>query len=533
MARRTGGSKKDETPKIDPAAEEAELVDDGTSEVEAVPDADPAPPEGDPEGASEVEAVPDVAEGASEAEGEDASGGDLVPAGSVEVAPLEDGERQDTVHTESGPTIAMAPDDHATLPPPDAEPVVVDDPVPVEATDAGGESTPERERSVSSVDPVPASPPARSGGGWGAGLIGGIVAAALALAGFWWLSDRSGPEGSERLASLEAALAAQAEEIETLRQEADALGASLAAASEPSSDPRIEELLGRTTGLEEGAARLDDVEAGLAGRLDALEAALADLAAAPVARPGDAADASLADIGDGPALASAEGLAQVRGSLGNVRDDLNALTARVDEVAGTAEEAAERIASLEAEIADRERAITEEAARQAEAAESAARSAEARAALREIEAAIASGTSWEGSLESLRAATEADVPAVLDERAPTGVATLAELQGSITQAVRQANALAPLPEGSNRATGTLARFVGLRSTGPREGDDPAAVLTRIENAAREGDLEAAVSEAEALPGAVRAPLDEWLGLARARLDAQDGVNALSAEIGNG
>jgi hypothetical protein len=59
-----------------------------------------------------------------------------------------------------------------------------------------------------------------------------------------------------------------------------------------------------------------------------------------------------------------------------------------------------------------------------------------------------------------------------------------------------------------------------RSLEPREGDDPDAVLSRVEAAARAGDIAAALAEIEALPEVAREPLADWIDRAEAHRAAQ-------------
>ena len=75
--------------------------------------------------------------------------------------------------------------------------------------------------------------------------------------------------------------------------------------------------------------------------------------------------------------------------------------------------------------------------------------------------------------------------------------------------------------GAEPGLGGFARsLLGARSIEPREGDSADAVLSRAEAALRDGDLQTALTEIEALPPEARAVMDEWVARARIRLDAQ-------------
>ncbi|PRY93184.1 hypothetical protein BCF33_2050 [Hasllibacter halocynthiae] len=421
MARKRSRSAKAGTPRIDPSAEEAEVVDagaagpdgpvEGASEVEATPDADPGEGRAPEEvGASEVEAVPDAATDEGDApegppqglprglaeEGDPASAGDLVPVGG------DPRTEREPPHEGSGPVIGIAPDEAAALPPPETTPGAAgadasgDDPLDGPRVTQAGEDG--RDPGPAAAPPAgpPPEPAGRSGGGgFGSAFLGGLIGAALALAGGWLLLEERG-EGrtlalaEDRIETLEAALAAQEGEVEDLRADALVLSDAVeAAAAAPEPDPRIAVLLGRAAALEEGAAgaegriaaledgaagtegrivameegaagtdgRLAEVEAALAGRLDALEATIGELAAAPVARPGDAADASLADLEGDAALASAGAVAQLRGTVGDLRDELEGLReraggtdSRLEDLGGRVDRTAERLDGLGARV---------------------------------------------------------------------------------------------------------------------------------------------------------------------------------------
>ena len=71
------------------------------------------------------------------------------------------------------------------------------------------------------------------------------------------------------------------------------------------------------------------------------------------------------------------------------------------------------------------------------------------------------------------------------------------------------------------------RQLGARSVTPREGDDPDAVLSRIEAAVKAGDLSTALTEAEALPPEAQDAMGDWLSQATTRNDAVTAAKALA------
>ena len=61
------------------------------------------------------------------------------------------------------------------------------------------------------------------------------------------------------------------------------------------------------------------------------------------------------------------------------------------------------------------------------------------------------------------------------------------------------------------------------------GSDPAAVVARIEVKAREADIAGALAELAALPPALRAPAQAWIGKAQARTAALAASRRLAAD----
>ena len=79
-------------------------------------------------------------------------------------------------------------------------------------------------------------------------------------------------------------------------------------------------------------------------------------------------------------------------------------------------------------------------------------------------------------------------------------------------------------------TSFLRSQLGARSLVPREGNDPDAVLSRVEAAAREGRMSDALAEVEALPEEGRAELAEWVSQVQSRQEAVSAAHELSAAL---
>ena len=74
--------------------------------------------------------------------------------------------------------------------------------------------------------------------------------------------------------------------------------------------------------------------------------------------------------------------------------------------------------------------------------------------------------------------------------------------------------------------GFLSGQLAVRSTAPREGSDPDAVLSRAEAALAQGRLSEALVEIDMLPEPVQAAMAEWIGPARARAEAEAALSGL-------
>jgi hypothetical protein len=331
-------------------------------------------------------------------------------------------------------------------------------------------------------------------------VLGGVVAAALGYA----LSFFTGAGGGEdRIAALESEVAAlsaapQADLAEAeaarvaLTDRLDALEMELrAGAADEASDAGA----ASTAGLE-GDTRVDALRDDLAA-LEARVEALPDtsLLAGRINR----IDSAVTALGTAPLEAELE---TVREELSAVREAVGARLSEMDETV------AQRLAALEAglsELQARSEAGLDDAARVARAA------AKERLAL-----AVEGGLPFEEALDDLD-----DVPDILRASAGTGVPTEAELAEDLPPLAREALRAARAAEPGPPGLGSLAgRFLNARSLEPREGDDPDAVLSRVEAAARAGDIAAALAEIEALPEVAREPLADWIDRAEAHRAAQ-------------
>jgi hypothetical protein len=383
----------------------------------------------------------------------------------------------------SGPGEAAASSD----PPPSSEPPPSSDPPP--SAEESGRSDPTN------------GTPARS---HVAHVVAGAIGAALALivAATAWLTlapppDRSASDdATARLARIEAQL--------------DALPKTPPPAP-PSVDPKaLDDLTRRLAQIESALANpatpLSD--AAVAARLAAVESAINDL------KPLAGAEADLTrrlDETAGAARAARERADAAATAAANVprppapvdttrfatRDDVDALAARL----GTVEAAVKSLGDRFAKTASIN-------------ATGGARDAIAALALR---LAVERGAPYTNELAAIDS-TVAD-KATRDALAPfaqSGVpdaATLARELAALLPAVRKAAEPPPASQDNGligRLQADAARLVRIRPVTAQAGDDPAAILTRLDAAAAQRDIAAARAEADKLPPAVRAPLEPWV-----------------------
>ncbi|MCR8825436.1 COG4223 family protein [Pseudosulfitobacter koreensis] len=152
----------------------------------------------------------------------------------------------------------------------------------------------------------------------------------------------------------------------------------------------------------------------------------------------------------------------------------------------------------------------------------------ARAAASRVLAAVDSGSPFAAALSDVTANSDVEIPAVLDDVADDGVTTLSELQQTLPDAARSALAAARTnaTDETGGFGGFLRRQLGARSVQPREGNDPDAVLSRVEDAVRQGRIADALAEADALPEPAKAEMQSWMNAAQARLEAMNAAEAL-------
>jgi len=369
-----------------------------------------------------------------------------------------------------------------------------------ETTGSGGAGEPPHEPPFESPPESDARPPLwrRLVPAVAAAAIGAIVALVVA---FGWYPLVAPPARDE------SDLAARLARVEAQQREAPR-----AAPAAPADTKAIDELNQRVARLESALANAPGAasDAALANRLGTLDAQVKVLAdgMANLNRRADESAASVREARD-RVDAAAKSLADVAGQLAQ----LNAERARTPPVERRdLDDLSRRVAALETNI----KSLAEQASRSADpSADRALRNAVLALALNR---AVERGAPYRRELTAL-----APAPPARDALAPfaeTGVPSAQSLSRELAALIPAARAAADVkpPEGGflERLSANAERLVRVRPVGDAQGDDPAAVLARLDAAAARADIAAALAEAAKLPPAARAPLEPWIKRAQAR-----------------
>lgn len=331
-------------------------------------------------------------------------------------------------------------------------------------------------KAAAAKPPPPTPAPKRSG----SGVLYALVALILGLGGGYLLSRDGGPLSTGQLDKLVTEQAALQAKLSATESELGALKTALAATPKPSD-------------LADLSARIDTLDAAVA----AAKADRAQMAAniTELAKP--------ADLPENPW--SQEAVAAYE-------RELSAMHKMVQD----------EIARIQSESA----AATAKAA----AAARASVSAQALAVLNEIAAALDNGEDFSAALDDL-GTLDGDAP-VSDLRPyQGGIPTLAELQGSFSDAARAALAAdAAAGETTGGIGGFLRTQLGMRSLSPKQGQSTDAVLSRAQAAVQEGDLAKALAEIATLDAPAADAMSDWRTNAETRTQAQAAYAALAAKV---
>ena len=327
--------------------------------------------------------------------------------------------------------------------------------------------------------PAQATPPRHGGSAAGflthlaAGLLGGLIALVVGYYAMGTFRDRL-PFVSQTSA-------------EQIKAEQDALQQRISDVAETSRAARAA-LADRVSALDartEGLARTDEqAVAALGERVDALEQRLQD---AP----------------DTTGAASAEQIATV----------------------------SERLAGVEASISTL-RAALEEVRAQSRENVAAARASALAMATSKLRRAVDSGEAYAAELAAVRDLLPQPLESdTLAGAAQDGVPTLRDLRQSFSGYAT--NALEAVGAGGDdsiigQIVESARSVVTVRPVGEIEGDTPSAIIARMENRLRAGDLASVVAQSDDLSGAAAVQLVPWIEQVRKRINANAELDALES-----
>jgi hypothetical protein len=185
--------------------------------------------------------------------------------------------------------------------------------------------------------------------------------------------------------------------------------------------------------------------------------------------------------------------------------------------------------ALQADMAD----LRDLAETRVTAAESAVDAALARAGLDMVRAALDTGAPFDGAVAQIAQAgvtVPADIAAVAGAGIVTPDALIESFDAHARDALRASLTELPATSTTERLGNFLRAQVGARSTAPRDGDDPDAILSRAGAAVQAGDFATALQELDALPDAGRAAMADWTRAATARAAALAALPDLTQAI---
>ena len=380
------------------------------------------------------------------------------------------------------PTIDLT----ATEVPPAAEAIPPQSEPPPEMRDAGPEPA---------TQSAPPSGAQFSTGSVAAGIAGAAVMSFVMLA-LWYTGFSLAPAGDTGAPRAQvAALQKQVQELELARRAAPADGKAL------------EDLRARVGKIEEDIAKLPSADKAVAERLSAADNAMKSLGAALTAlnRRSDDATATVKQ-----ALERAEAAEKA------VRE-LQVSVQNVGKVAAVAPAALDAMQQRLAALEQSAQAAHAEIARTA-SIDTAARLALSAAALR---AAVESGAPYADALAQTKLlGADAAALAPLQAFAASGVtgdrALARELSGLMPALVKAAGAGAAPAGFLERLQANAGQLVRVRPLDAPAGDDPAAVLARLEVDAANADIDGALADLGKLPEPARKPAQAWIAKAKSR-----------------
>jgi hypothetical protein len=339
-----------------------------------------------------------------------------------------------------------------------------------------------------------------------AGAAGGVVVAAI-LSALWYGGANSADDSDAN------------SQIASLRQQVQTLQNRPA----PMPDSKqLDALTQRVSRMEDTLSKLPKGDESVGERLTAAENATKTLGVAVTAlnQRSDDVSTSAARARE-QADAAEKAVTQLRASVQDAAKDASAAVAPAQ-----LDALQQRLAALE----QVSKAAREDIAKTADA-EVAARLALSAAALRN---AIVSGAPYSAEMTQAKSlgandATLAPLAPFATSGVPSAASLAQELRALIPNMMKVSGAQAPKGGFLERLEANASRLVRVTPVDAPPGDDPSAVLARIEIAGARADIPAALADLGKLPEAARAPAQAWIAKAKARQAALDAANTLAAD----
>ncbi len=239
--------------------------------------------------------------------------------------------------------------------------------------------------------------------------------------------------------------------------------------------------------------------------------------------------------------ARTEGLAQTdEEAVASLTARVNALEQELQAAADTADETVpperladvnERLAKLEEDIGTL-RASLEDVRAQTQQNVAAARASALAVALNNLRRAVDSGDAFAAEFQAVsNLASEPLKADTLAGAAEDGVPTLADLRQSFPEYANKALE-AVGAGGDDSLIGQIVEsarsVVNVRPVGEIEGDSPGAIIARMENRLKAGDLQGVVAQSDDLSGAAAVQLVPWIEQVKTRINADAEMEALES-----
>jgi hypothetical protein len=399
---------------------------------------------------------------------------------------------------------------------------------PVAAAASGPEQASPSHEPLPDQDTAPEMPPKsalhRSLSGLAAGaswpLVGIALAGVILTLGIAWVVASSIGSGNDAGAT-DTRIAQLERQVADLAGRANASAANSASGSDLANRlQKLEAQIGQMS-----TARPPAADPALANRIAAAETQLKSLneTVGALRQRGDsnaaANAAALSELNQKLARAGTAESNQANEAAGANAALIAALTNRVDALEGSAKTIE---GTLAAELANRQKETADD------------RSVRTAVVAAALAAAVERGGPFSAELEAAQAqAADAKALAPLEAFAAAGVPAadaFARELSSLEPALLRAAGTAPSEGGFLEKLQVHAeRLVRIRPIEEAAGDDPAAVIARVEIKAGRGDLSGALQELGKLPAPVRAPAQAWIDKAQARAAAIAASRAFAAD----